>query len=181
MIAELGALHPERPYADSRVQLYVDDARSFLQKSEREYDLVVFGFLDSHRLFSSMSSVRLDNYIYTVENIENVRRHLGDDGLLALTFTVHEKWIADRLLLAGLQVSLPLFFAGVVFASHFRYVAEPGAALGANLIGAMVGGLLEYSSLLAGQRALFLGALAFYTLSAAVVMAARRTRLAPAS
>ena len=61
-----------------------------------------------------MSSVRLDNYIYTVENIENVRRHLRDGGTLSLTFTVHEQWIADRLfaLLSGVFGHEPAVYQG---------------------------------------------------------------------
>ena len=64
----------------------------------------------------------------------------------------------------------------MIFATHFRRVSAPSAALGANLIGAVAGGLLEYGSLLVGQQALFLGALAFYLLSMAIVAATGRTR-----
>lgn len=98
VIARLGqTLHPEQPYANPKVHLVIDDARSYLQKTSRAYDLIVFGFLDSHRLFSQMSSVRMDNYVYTVEDFRRVRDRLTPDGLVAVTFTVHEKWIADRI------------------------------------------------------------------------------------
>ena len=97
-ILELGmSVHPERPYDDSRVKLVVDDARSFLRRDKERYDVIAFGFLDSHMLFSSMSNVRLDNYVYTIESLENVRSHLAEDGVVAITFTVHEKWIADKI------------------------------------------------------------------------------------
>jgi hypothetical protein len=98
VIASLGtAIHPEHPYDSPRVRVSVDDARSFLQRSDSQYDLIVFGFLDSHRLFSHMSSVRLDNYVYTLENFNRVADRLAPRGLVAVTFTVHEKWIADRI------------------------------------------------------------------------------------
>ena len=98
VIARLGSsLHPERPYDSSAVNVIIDDARSFLQKSDEPYDLIVFGFLDSHRLFSQMSSVRMDNYVYTRENFRRVRDRLTEDGVVAVTFTIHEKWIADRI------------------------------------------------------------------------------------
>jgi hypothetical protein len=98
VIADLGrTLHPEHPYDSPNVHLHIDDARSFIQKTDTTYDLVVFGFLDSHRLFSQMSSVRMDNYVYTKEDFAEVRRHLASDGVVAVTFTVHEKWIADRI------------------------------------------------------------------------------------
>ena len=98
VIARLGSsLHPEHPYDAANVNVVIDDARSFLQKSDERYDLIVFGFLDSHRLFSHMSSVRMDNYVYTLENFRRVKERLTDDGVAAVTFTIHEKWIADRI------------------------------------------------------------------------------------
>jgi spermidine synthase len=98
VIARLGSsLHPEHPYDAANVNVVIDDARSFLQKSDERYDLIVFGFLDSHRLFSHMSSVRMDNYVYTLENFRRVKERLTDGGIAAVTFTIHEKWIADRI------------------------------------------------------------------------------------
>jgi hypothetical protein len=97
-VADLGRkLHPEHPYASPNVHVHVTDARSFLQQTSQKYDLIVFGKLDSHRVFSHMSSVRMDNYVYTQQNLETVRRRLAPGGMIALGFVVHEKWIADRL------------------------------------------------------------------------------------
>jgi len=62
VIAALGRkLHPEQPYSDPRVDLVIDDARSFLNRSSDRYEVIVFGFLDSHTLLSGLSSVRLDS------------------------------------------------------------------------------------------------------------------------
>jgi SAM-dependent methyltransferase len=98
VVADLGRrLHPEHPYSSPNVHVHVTDARSYLQQTSQHYDLIVFGKLDSHRVFSHMSSVRMDNYVYTQENLETVRRHLAPNGMVALGFVVHEKWIADRL------------------------------------------------------------------------------------
>jgi SAM-dependent methyltransferase len=98
VVARLGRqLHPERPYSSPKVTLHVTDARSFLQQTSKKYDLIVFGKLDSHRVFSQMSSVRMDNYVYTEENLATVRRHLAPGGIVSLGFVVHEKWIADRI------------------------------------------------------------------------------------
>ncbi len=44
-----------------------------------------------------MSSVRLDNFVYTAEAFGEMRQHLTPNGVLSVTFTVHERWIADRL------------------------------------------------------------------------------------
>jgi SAM-dependent methyltransferase len=99
-IAGLGRrLHAEKPYADPRVTLVIDDARSFFQRAPSgSYALVVFGFLDSHRLLSAFSSVRLDNFIYTLEGMREVRRLLAPGGRAALSFASNEPWIHQRLL-----------------------------------------------------------------------------------
>jgi hypothetical protein len=91
-------LHPELPYDDPRVNAIVDDARSFFQKSSKRYDVIAFGLLDSHTMLSSMSSVRLESFVYTLESFEQVRDHLRDDGLVAVTFHhVGAPWIEQRL------------------------------------------------------------------------------------
>jgi SAM-dependent methyltransferase len=98
-IAEIGRRrHGEAPYANPRVDLVIDDARAFFNRApSARYALVVFGFLDSHRLLSAFSSVRLDNFIYTQEAMREVRRLLVPGGRVALSFTVGEPWIHDRL------------------------------------------------------------------------------------
>jgi SAM-dependent methyltransferase len=97
-ILELGRqIHPEHPYADPRVHAANSDARTFLRNTNKLYDKIVLGYLDSHSLFSAMSSVRMDNFVYTAEAFAELKRHLKPDGVLAVTFTIHEQWIADRL------------------------------------------------------------------------------------
>ncbi len=64
--------------------------------------------------------------------------------------------IAARLPAAtGLEFGA-VFFANLVFARRFRDTASSRTAFAANLLGAMVGGLLEYDSLLVGYRDLLL-------------------------
>jgi hypothetical protein len=46
--------------------------------------------------------------------------------------------------------------ANLVFAKRFRDVAASNLAFGANLLGAMVGGVLEYVSLITGYRVLLI-------------------------
>ncbi|HTD51278.1 MAG TPA: hypothetical protein VK771_11795, partial [Acidimicrobiia bacterium] len=50
----------------------------------------------------------------------------------------------------------PIFMANLVFAQRFKDVSSSTAAFAANLLGAMVGGILEYGSLIFGYRALLL-------------------------
>jgi hypothetical protein len=54
-ILKLGeVLHPEEPYSDPSVRLVTNDGRAFLEQYDGEpFDVVSFGFLDSHALFSA--------------------------------------------------------------------------------------------------------------------------------
>jgi hypothetical protein len=61
--------------------------------------------------------------------------------------------------------AVPVFFAGILFASEFRTAESPSAALGANMLGAVAGGLLENLSFLFGMRALLLVAFGLYCLA----------------
>jgi hypothetical protein len=61
-----------------------------------------------------------------------------------------------RLLAAVLVYFTPIFAANLVFAQRFRDVETSNLAFGANLLGAMVGGLLEYLALITGYQALAL-------------------------
>ncbi|MGH9530780.1 MAG: spermidine synthase [Terriglobales bacterium] len=59
-------------------------------------------------------------------------------------------------------VFLPILFAGIIFAAAFRRTVAPDLAFGANIAGAMLGGLAEYTSMLLGFRYLMVVAIAFY-------------------
>src|ERR1017187_4051118 len=85
------------PYSDPRVTLHIDDARSYLAKASPGYDLVVFGYLDSQALFSSMTSVRLDGYVYTVEGLRSAYRLVKDDGMLVVAFYATKDWLGPKL------------------------------------------------------------------------------------
>lgn len=89
--------HPEQPYSDPRVSVVVDDARSYFNKSHEKFDLVVFGLLDSHSLLSSMSSVRLDSFVYTLQSFQQVKSLLKDGGVATVTYAASDNWIAEKL------------------------------------------------------------------------------------
>ncbi len=92
-----GELHPEKPYQDSRVSTYIDDARAFLRKPGKSYDLVVYGLLDSHTMLSNLSNVRLDSFVYTVEAFEEARSRLKENGMLALSFSMISDGLGHKL------------------------------------------------------------------------------------
>jgi hypothetical protein len=84
-------------YDDPRVTVILDDARAFVRRARPGYDLIAFGFLDSQALFSSMSNLRLDGYIYTVESMRASYRLLAPDGVLTLSFACPHDWLAAKL------------------------------------------------------------------------------------
>ncbi len=97
-ILELGKkYHPERPYDSPRVSVFVDDARAYFKKTSQKYDLIVFGYLDSHTMVTGFSSIRLDNYVYTLESFREARSLLQENGTLVLAFGGGKTFISDRL------------------------------------------------------------------------------------
>ena len=70
--------------------------------------------------------------------------------------------IVPRFLVAVTVAFVPVFLANLVFAQRFRDVAASTVAFGANLLGAMLGGVLEYVSLITGYRLLLIVVGALY-------------------
>ena len=88
-IAFLGTrYHPERPYDDPRVTLSINDARNFFRTANQQYDLIVYGVLDSHTALSHASNLRVDSYVYTREGIAEAYRLLKPGGVLSISFTL---------------------------------------------------------------------------------------------
>lgn len=70
-----------------------------------------------------------------------------------------------RFVAAGALAFAPIFLANLIFAERFRDVSHATEAFGANLLGAMLGGVLEYAALLVGYRALLVVAGLLYGLA----------------
>jgi SAM-dependent methyltransferase len=88
-IAFLGTkYHPERPYDDPRATLSINDARNFFRTANQQYDLIVYGVLDSHTALSHASNLRVDSYVYTREGIAEAFRLLKPDGVMSISFTL---------------------------------------------------------------------------------------------
>ena len=83
---------------------------------------------------------------------------------------------ALRYALAAAVAFAPVFFANLVFSYSFKDTRTADMAFASNLLGAMVGGVLEYLALLTGYRALLLVVAMLYGL--AYLFASRWRRLA---
>lgn len=73
-----------------------------------------------------------------------------------------------------LVVPLPIFFAGLIFSTTFRESPRPAQALGANLLGATLGGFCEYLGMAVGSQALSYIVIAAYAASLFCVLRLRR-------
>jgi hypothetical protein len=80
------------------------------------------------------------------------------DSLLSLS-------VVPRFFAATALAFAPIFLANLVFAQRFREVGDSGVAFGANLLGAMVGGLGEYTALIVGYRMLLVVVAVLYGLA----------------
>jgi hypothetical protein len=98
-------------------------------------------------------------------------------------------WGVTRLSMAGMVVpwpkvvmpvalTLPLFFAGLIFSSALSGGGDIGNALSANLFGAMLGGFLEYNSMYWGYSSLYPLGMALYALAFLCHVKARRGQAA---
>jgi len=67
-----------------------------------------------------------------------------------------------RYLLASALAFAPVFIANIIFANSFRDSQDADITFASNLLGIMVGGGLEYFSMLIGYRMLLLPVIAFY-------------------
>jgi Spermine/spermidine synthase domain len=95
------------------------------------------------------------------------------EELLRLSF-------APRFAAATALAFAPITFANLIFAQRFRDSASSTTAFGANLLGAMVGGLLEYSSLVIGYRSLLVVIALLYALAFAFERPAFASQVAAA-
>lgn len=98
VVIKLGRLyHPDQPYQKAGVNTFVTDGREFMERTDKKYDLIVMGLADSHTLSSSLTNLRLDHYLYTLESLTRARQLLKPDGVLVLSFEVTRPWIGERL------------------------------------------------------------------------------------
>jgi len=108
-------------------------------------------------------------------------------GFLAATLLI--AWLVPTSWLLSLPIGLrvlaavaiafgPIFASNIVFATRFNTTEDPTSAFAANLLGAMVGGCLEYLALVVGYPAL-LGIAGLFYLAAFALGPRARAVLAP--
>lgn len=95
-------------------------------------------------------------------------------GGLVLAWLVPNAWLLSlpvpvRAVAAVFVAFLPIFAANVVFAKRFTDTADATSAFGANLLGAVLGGCLEYLALVIGYQGLLIVAGLIYVAAFALL------------
>jgi spermidine synthase len=71
-------------YNNSKVEVIIDEGRSFVSRSNEKYDVIVLTLVDSWAAFSAGGYALAENYLYTVEAFQQYLDHLTDNGLLVM-------------------------------------------------------------------------------------------------
>jgi hypothetical protein len=105
-------------------------------------------------------------------------------GALVLAWLVPSSWLLTldvpvRVVVAVGIAVLPIFAANVIFAKRFSETSDAPLAFGVNLLGAIVGGCLEYLTLEFGYRALLIVAGIVYLLALVLRPRTRKAREEP--
>jgi SAM-dependent methyltransferase len=98
VIMKLGTkFHPDRPYSDPRVRLVNADGRVFLRNTNEKFDLIIFALPDSLTLTSSITSLRLESFLFTQDSLAAARDALTPNGVLVLYNYYREPWLVEKL------------------------------------------------------------------------------------
>jgi hypothetical protein len=107
---------------------------------------------------------------------------IGLFGALALAYVVPASALlrlgrVPQWLISGLLVAAPVFFASLIFSTLLGRRTDGTRALAYNLLGAILGGVVEYSSMVFGVKALYLLAAVIYL--GALLLSRREERVVP--
>ena len=103
-------------YDHPRVETILSEGRTFIRRSDRQFDVILLGFVDSWAAVASGGLSLSENHLYTVEAFKAYMDHLTPDGMLVIL-----RW----------DVDIP------------RLVSNAVALLGPAGAGARIGAFLE--------------------------------------
>lgn len=98
--------HPDKPYGQTKsgvwypndkVTINLDDGRSFARKTKKQYDLAIYALVDSLVLHSGYSSIRLENFLFTKQAFEDVKKTLKPDGVFCMYNYYRQGWVVGRI------------------------------------------------------------------------------------
>ena len=84
-------------YQNPKVNVVVDDGRSFIRRSNERYDVIQASLVDTWAATAAGAYTLTENTLYTKEAFEDYYDHLTDRGVLTIT-----RWVFDGLRLVSL-------------------------------------------------------------------------------
>lgn len=108
-----------RIYDRPEVRVYAEDGRNFLKKTDQVYDLIFLSLVKTEAI-GTVAFALSENYIFTVEALEDYFNHLKDDGKIA--FIVHHEACLAKMTATAMKVlkekgipemEIPLYLAVV--------------------------------------------------------------------
>ncbi len=71
-------------YDHPRIETVLSEGRTFIRRSDRKFDVILMGFVDSWAAVASGGLSLSENHLYTVEAFRAYLDHLSDDGQLVI-------------------------------------------------------------------------------------------------
>lgn len=71
-------------YHRNNIKIFADEGRSFIHRSQKKYDIIQIPLVDTWAALASGAYSLSENYIYTVEAIEDYWNHLSENGILSI-------------------------------------------------------------------------------------------------
>ena len=84
-------------YENPKINVVVDDGRSFIRRSDQRYDIIQASLVDTWAATAAGAYTLTENTLYTKEAFEDYYDHLTDRGMLTIT-----RWVFDGLRLVSL-------------------------------------------------------------------------------
>jgi hypothetical protein len=166
-----GPLRQMRPYADL---FFMGGAFLLLETKNVVQFALLFGttWVVNAAVFAGV----LLSVLAAIETARRVRLPRPVLLYLGLLLALVAAWLIPQQALLSLPVAprfvagvavafAPIYLANLVFAQRFERIGASTVAFGANLLGAMVGGALEYLALITGYRSLLIVVAVLYGLA----------------
>ena len=85
LVARTFADYAGRVYTAPQVNVHIGEARGFIMRSGRRFDLIHIGLLDSFGAAGAGVQALNESYLYTVEALQHYLEHLDRGGILSIT------------------------------------------------------------------------------------------------
>ncbi len=107
------------------IQIQVKEGRHYIKKTDQRYDLIVMALPSTEQLQNIDHMAMSENYLLTVEAIQDYLKILTSEG--RLIFTVHNRWELTRLVVTALSAFNKTGVGNLEALDHFVILAQNDA------------------------------------------------------